>query len=190
MSDGHNYSSLNSIDSYDNEILSQLYPRQAHSPGSNILQVFTAHKSGTTLTNLTVECEESLIDKVDEVGLLWQSSHKTHLQTTNQPPTHLSFTSLFMSFPTPSPLPPPLLPSPPSNYPSSPITNHSQLPQPPQQPNNPSPSNYLPTTTHPKLPFSPQLSLPPNYPSFPTILPPPQACHNCNFNWLCIRHLL
>merc|ERR1712150_273163 len=41
-----NYSSLNSIDSNDNEIMSQLYPRQAHSPEPNILQVFAAYDTG------------------------------------------------------------------------------------------------------------------------------------------------
>ena len=41
-----NYSSLNSIDSNDNEIMSQLYPRQTHSPEPNILQVFAAYDTG------------------------------------------------------------------------------------------------------------------------------------------------
>ena len=47
-----NYSSLNSIDSNDNEILSQLYPRQTHSPEPNILQVFAAYDTGKTRTAL------------------------------------------------------------------------------------------------------------------------------------------
>ena len=41
-----NYSSLNSIDSNDNEILNHNYPRQGPSPEPNILQVYAAYDTG------------------------------------------------------------------------------------------------------------------------------------------------
>ena len=45
---GHrsNYSSMNSIDSNDNEIMNQFYPRQGTSPEPNILQVYAAYDTG------------------------------------------------------------------------------------------------------------------------------------------------
>ena len=45
-----NYSSLNSIDSNDNEIMNHIYPRQGSSPEPNILQVFAAYETGKYLT--------------------------------------------------------------------------------------------------------------------------------------------
>ena len=49
---GHhsNYSSLNSIDSNDNEIMNHIYPRQGSSPEPNILQVFAAYDTGLCWT--------------------------------------------------------------------------------------------------------------------------------------------
>ena len=41
-----NYSSMNSIDSNDNEIMNQFYPRQGTSPEPNILQVYAAYDTG------------------------------------------------------------------------------------------------------------------------------------------------